>query len=180
MIDVILWWHQTVFFKHIIKKVGFCRISHSEKTVFRPSVNCLKSEWWWHERKISRTPPLQLQPLSFPKRMNKVVLYCIVLYCIVSSPQHTELKTDIMTARQIEENDDGLQAKQILLTLHSTVQHSTLLQRESFTWAGLWQTELLIYLLKAYNPVNRTGSPQGFSQVQISHKLNTIQNMHIT
>ena len=36
-----------------------------------------------------------------------------------------------------------------------------------------------IYLLKAHNPVNRTGSPQGFSQVQSSHKLNTIQNMHI-
>ena len=28
-------------------------------------------------------------------------------------------------------------------------------------------------------PVNRTGSPQCFSQFQISHKLNTIQNMHI-
>ena len=36
------------------------------------------------------------------------------------------------------------------------------------------------YLLKACSPVSRTGSPQGFSQVQISHKLNTIQNMHIT
>ena len=35
------------------------------------------------------------------------------------------------------------------------------------------------YLLKAYSPVNRTGSPQGCPQVQISHKLNTIQNMHI-
>ena len=36
---------------------------------------------------------------------------------------------------------------------------------------------LLIYLLKAYSPVNHTGSPQGFSQVQIKHKLNTTQNM---
>ena len=36
-----------------------------------------------------------------------------------------------------------------------------------------------IYLLKSYSPVNHTGSPQGFSQVQIPHKLNTIQNMHI-
>ena len=35
---------------------------------------------------------------------------------------------------------------------------------------------LFIDLLKAYRPVNRTGSPQGFSQVQISHKLNTIQD----
>ena len=26
------------------------------------------------------------------------------------------------------------------------------------------------YLLKAYIPINRTGSPQGFSQVQILHK----------
>ena len=37
---------------------------------------------------------------------------------------------------------------------------------------------LFIYLLKAYSPVSRTGSPQGFSQDQILHKLNTIQNMH--
>ena len=29
-------------------------------------------------------------------------------------------------------------------------------------------------MLMAYSPVNRTGSPQGFSQGQISHKLNTI------
>ena len=35
---------------------------------------------------------------------------------------------------------------------------------------------LIIYLLRAYSPVNHTGS----SQVQISHKLNTMQNMHIT
>ena len=28
---------------------------------------------------------------------------------------------------------------------------------------------LCIYLLLAYSPVNRSGSPQGFSQVQISH-----------
>ena len=28
--------------------------------------------------------------------------------------------------------------------------------------------------------VNRTGSPQGFSQVQISHKLNTIHTKHCT
>ena len=40
--------------------------------------------------------------------------------------------------------------------------------------------ESVIYLLKACSPVKRTGSPQGFSTVQISHKLNTIQNMHIT
>ena len=36
---------------------------------------------------------------------------------------------------------------------------------------------LLIYLFiywRLTSPVNRTGSPQGFSQVQISHKLNTI------
>ena len=44
---------------------------------------------------------------------------------------------------------------------------------------------LFIDLLKAYtytsySPVNRTGSPRGFSQGQISHKLNTMQNMHIT
>ena len=38
----------------------------------------------------------------------------------------------------------------------------------------------VIYLLKAYSPVHRTGSPQGFSKVQVSQKLNTIQNMHIT
>ena len=38
---------------------------------------------------------------------------------------------------------------------------------------------VLIYLLKAYSPVNHTGSPQGFSQVQILRKLNTMQNMHI-
>ena len=32
---------------------------------------------------------------------------------------------------------------------------------------------LFIYLFieGVYSPVNRTGSPQGFSQVQISHKL---------
>ena len=28
-------------------------------------------------------------------------------------------------------------------------------------------------------PVNRTGAPQGFSLIQISHKLNTVQNTHI-
>ena len=38
---------------------------------------------------------------------------------------------------------------------------------------------LFIYLLKAYSPVNRTGSPEDFSQVQILQKLNTIQNVHI-
>ena len=31
--------------------------------------------------------------------------------------------------------------------------------------------QFIIYLLKANSPVNHTGSPQGFSQVQISHKL---------
>ena len=36
------------------------------------------------------------------------------------------------------------------------------------------------YLLKAYSPVNRTGSPQGFSLNQILQKLNTVQNMHIS
>ena len=36
-----------------------------------------------------------------------------------------------------------------------------------------------IYLLKAYSPVNRSGSPQGFSLNQILHKLNTMQNMDI-
>ena len=30
-----------------------------------------------------------------------------------------------------------------------------------------------------YSPVNRTGSPQGFSLNQILHKSKTIQNMHI-
>ena len=35
-------------------------------------------------------------------------------------------------------------------------------------------------LILSYSPINRTGSPQGFSQVQISYKLNTLQNMHIT
>ena len=40
---------------------------------------------------------------------------------------------------------------------------------------------LFIYLfIKAYSPVNRTGSPQGFSQVQILHKLNKKAiNMHV-
>ena len=41
------------------------------------------------------------------------------------------------------------------------------------------QEVLLIYLLKDFGPVNRIGLPQGFSQVQLSHKLNTVQNMHI-
>ena len=35
------------------------------------------------------------------------------------------------------------------------------------------------HLLKAHSPVNRSGSPQGFSQVQILQNLNTIQNIHI-
>ena len=43
---------------------------------------------------------------------------------------------------------------------------------------GLWQ-RCIIYLLKAYSPVNRIGSPQGFSLNKIWHKLNTIQNVHI-
>ena len=29
--------------------------------------------------------------------------------------------------------------------------------------------------LYSYSPINRTGSPQGFSQVQFSHRLNKIQ-----
>ena len=37
-----------------------------------------------------------------------------------------------------------------------------------------------IYWLKVdISPVNRTGSPQGFSLDQVLHKLITIQNMHI-
>ena len=37
-----------------------------------------------------------------------------------------------------------------------------------------------IYLLKAYSPASRTGTPaQGFSLDQILHKLKTIQNMNI-
>ena len=42
---------------------------------------------------------------------------------------------------------------------------------------------LSIYLTLIYlfiEGLYSTGSPQGFSQVQISHKLNVIQNMHIT
>ena len=35
------------------------------------------------------------------------------------------------------------------------------------------------YLLKAFCPVNRTGSPEGFSQNQILHELNIIQNVLI-
>ena len=38
---------------------------------------------------------------------------------------------------------------------------------------------LFIYLLNTYSPVNRTGSPQGFSQVHIKHKLNTITIQNI-
>ena len=41
---------------------------------------------------------------------------------------------------------------------------------------------IFIYLFiegYTYNPINHTGSPQGLSQVQISHKLNIIQNKHI-
>ena len=37
--------------------------------------------------------------------------------------------------------------------------------------------DLFIYLLKAYSPINRTQSPQGFSQAQISHKLNTTRTL---
>ena len=55
----------------------------------------------------------------------------------------------------------------------------------------LWRTLIIItIIMKIYVPiylfvfllkqVNRTGSPQGFLQVQIYHKLNTIQNMHMT
>ena len=39
---------------------------------------------------------------------------------------------------------------------------------------------LLKFILRLISPVNHTRSPQGFLQVQISHKLNTMQNMHIT
>ena len=53
--------------------------------------------------------------------------------------------------------------------------------KESFSsLCDIFHSKLFIYLLMAYGPVNRSGSPQGFSRVQISHKLNTIQNMHIT
>ena len=36
-----------------------------------------------------------------------------------------------------------------------------------------------IIIIIIYSPVDCTRSPQGFSQVQISHKLNAIQNIHI-
>ena len=35
------------------------------------------------------------------------------------------------------------------------------------------------YLLKAYSPVNRTESPQGFSQVQVLHKSKYNYNKHL-
>ena len=44
---------------------------------------------------------------------------------------------------------------------------------------GNYRFIVLFIELKAYRPVNCTGTPQGVSQVQISHKLNTIQSMHI-
>ena len=40
-------------------------------------------------------------------------------------------------------------------------------------------TTTVIYLLNVYIPVNRTGSPQGFSLNQILQQLKTIQTMHI-
>ena len=44
----------------------------------------------------------------------------------------------------------------------------------SFNLPSLELLLLLFIEVKAYtSPVNRTGSPRGFSQVQISHKLNT-------
>ena len=48
------------------------------------------------------------------------------------------------------------------------------------TALSLVEPVIIYYLLTAYSPVSRTGSPQVFSQVQILHKLNTIQNMHVT
>ena len=47
----------------------------------------------------------------------------------------------------------------------------------------LFVCDLFMYLLKAYSPVYRTGSPQGCSLVQISHKLDHLEynkNMHTT
>ena len=35
---------------------------------------------------------------------------------------------------------------------------------------------IIIYLLKAFSSVNRTGSPRGYSQVQILHKSHTTKN----
>ena len=35
----------------------------------------------------------------------------------------------------------------------------------------------VIFFLKAYSPANRTRSPQGFSQVQILHKLHNIKGI---
>ena len=35
------------------------------------------------------------------------------------------------------------------------------------------------YLLKTYSPDNRTGSPVGFSQVQVSHKSKYRYNKHL-
>ena len=51
-------------------------------------------------------------------------------------------------------------------------------QMEATLKQGEQMEGLFIYLLNAYSLVSRTGSPQGFSQIQISHKMNTIQNMH--
>ena len=39
--------------------------------------------------------------------------------------------------------------------------------------------DVLFYVLKAYSPVNRTGSPEGFSLNQTLHKLSTMQNILI-
>ena len=67
--------------------------------------------------------------------------------------------------------------------VHAAVIQAHVMQK--WIWV-LWHTHththsthtLFIEGLYCYSPVNRTGSLQGFSQVQISHKLNTIQNMH--
>ena len=66
----------------------------------------------------------------------------------------------------------------------SCFDHTTGCEAYSFTTDGYGIFNVCIhdyyYLLKAYSPVNHTGSPQGFSQVHVLHKSKYKYDKHLT
>ena len=78
-------------------------------------------------------------------------------------PGNTQNSSDVSSQQH------NININKSIRTTHKTLSRSTI------------KNNFFLSFLKAYyySPVNCTGSPQGFSQVKISHKF-TIENMHIT
>ena len=127
---------------------------------------------WWHitvrqkERKATSTSG---SPAPF------CVMLCLTeCTCCISRSQYrrsSDFLVRIMSAGSSPATDQSLR---LMANSHS-LSHSMLTEWNH----NLKKKKIDSLLILFYSPANRTGSPQGFSQVQISHKLNTIQNIHI-